>query len=170
MLIALRDKNRGVLFRPLQEGRGIYFYCNVPLSSGVLFVLYKSGVACTLIRCAPSFRTRRYFSHHSVRGNSLHNYPSFAGETVGTCIDKGNSLIMPLRLRGGYATECHAFSYFSSSSALIFSPPCGSHPEYAHSVYKNALNECSFIRLRAKHAKQQALARNCGGSFYPCLN
>ncbi len=127
---------------------------------------------------------------------------------------------MPLRLRGGFATECHAFSYFTSSSALKFSPPCGScsvfevahtvyknalnecsfgcgcptrncngvaislaqsanitaatlqyharlrayhlhcrcgsHPEYAHSVYKNALNECSFIRLRAKHAKQQA--------------
>ena len=30
------------------------------------------------------------------------------------------------------------------SSALIFSPPCGSHPEYAHSVYKYALNKCSF--------------------------
>ena len=25
---------------------------------------------------------------------------------------------------------------------------CGSHPEYAHSVYKNALNKFSFIRLR----------------------
>ena len=33
------------------------------------------------------------------------------GETVGTRIDRGNSLIMPLRLRGGYATTCHAFSY-----------------------------------------------------------
>ena len=68
------------------------------------------------------------------------------------------SLIMPLRLRGGYATECHAFSYYTSSSALIFSPPCGSCSvfEVAHTVYKNALNECSFIRLRAKHAKHQA--------------
>ncbi len=45
------------------------------------------------------------------------------GETVGTRIDRDISLIMPLRLRGGYATECHALSYFSSSSALIFSPP-----------------------------------------------
>ena len=44
------------------------------------------------------------------------------------------------------------------SSALIFSPPCGSCSvfEVAHTVYKNALNECSFIRLRAKHAKHQA--------------
>ena len=111
-----------------------------------------------LIRCAPSFRTRRYFSRHSVRGNSLQNYPSFAGETVGTRIDRDISLIMPLRLCGGYATEYHAFSYYTSSSALIFSPPCGSCSvfEVAHTVYKNALNECSFIRLRAKHAKHQA--------------
>ncbi len=27
---------------------------------------------------------------------------------------------------------------------------CGSHPEYAHSVYKNALNKFSFIRLRQR--------------------
>ena len=60
-----------------------------------LFFLYKRGTACTLIRCTPSFRTRRYFSHHSVRGNSLHNYPSFAGETIGTRIDRDNSLVMP---------------------------------------------------------------------------
>ena len=42
------------------------------------------------------------------------------GETIGTRIDRDNSLIMPLRLRGGYATECHAFSYYTSSSALHF--------------------------------------------------
>ena len=96
-----------------------------------------------LIRCTPSF-PNGLFSHHSNRDNSLQDYPSFAGETVGTRIDRDNSLIMPLRLRGGYATECHAFSYYTSSSALIFSPPCGSHPEYAHSVYKYALNKCSF--------------------------
>ena len=27
---------------------------------------------------------------------------------------------------------------------------CGSHPEYAHSMYKNALNKFSFIRLRQR--------------------
>ena len=75
-----------------------------------------------LIRCAPSF-PNGLFSHHSNRGNSLQEYSSFAGETVGTRIDRDISLIMPLRLRGGCATECHAFSYFSSSSALKFSPP-----------------------------------------------
>ena len=67
----------------------------------------------------PSF-PNGLFSHHSNRGNTLQNYPSFAGETIGTRIDRDNSLIMPLRLRGGCATECHAFSYFSSSSALQF--------------------------------------------------
>ena len=77
-----------------------------------------------------------------IWGNSLQDYPSFAGETIGTRIDRDISLIMPLRLRGGYATECHAFSYLSSSSALIFSPPCGSCSvfEVAHCVYKNASN------------------------------
>ena len=81
-----------------------------------------------------------------IWGNSLQDYPSFAGETIGTRIDRDNSFIMPLHLRGGYATECHAFSYYPSSSALIFSPPCGSCSvfEVAHTVYKNALNECSF--------------------------
>ena len=43
-----------------------------------------------------------------------------------------------------------------TNSCISLTLPCGSHPEYAHTVYKNALNECSFIRLRALHAKQQA--------------
>ena len=34
------------------------------------------------------------FSHHSVRDNSLQEYPSFAGETVGTRIDSGIFLVM----------------------------------------------------------------------------
>ena len=51
-----------------------------------------------------------------------------------------------------------AHLYFSSSSAFAFSPPCGSCSvfEVAHTVYKNTLKECLFIRLRAKHAKHQA--------------
>ena len=52
--------------------------------------------ACTLNKITPSFRTRRYFSHHSNRGNSLQDYSSFAGETFGTHIDKYRPLIMPL--------------------------------------------------------------------------
>ena len=30
-----------------------------------------------------------------IWGNSLQDYPSFAGETIGTRIDRDNSLIMP---------------------------------------------------------------------------
>ena len=95
---------------------------------------------------APPLSLSGFSPTTQIWGNSLQDYPSFAGETVGTRIDRDTSLIMPLRLRGGYATECHAFSYFTSSSALIFSPPCGSCSvfEVAHSVYKYALNKCSF--------------------------
>ena len=69
------------------------------------------------------------------------------GDTLSTRIDRDNAFIMPLRLRGGYATECHAFSYYPSSSAFAFSPPCGSCSvfEVAHSVNKNALIKFSFI-------------------------
>ena len=86
---------------PLQEYSGVNTKLNVPPLSG------HAGIS-------PATQ---------IGDNSLQDYPSFAGETVGTRIDRDNSLIMPLRLRGGCATECHAFSYFSSSSALIFSPP-----------------------------------------------
>ena len=42
------------------------------------------------------------------------------------------------------------------SSALIFSPPCGSCSvfEVAHTVYKYALNKCSFNRLRQRRTHQ----------------
>ena len=129
----------------------------------------KFIASCTLIRCTPSFRTRRYFSHHSNKDNSLQDYPSFAGETVGTRIDRDISLIMPLRLRGGYATECHAFSYFSSSSALIFSPPCGSCSvfEQAYTVYKNTPNKQTTIGCGCPTVLsiKQTILRNCGLSF-----
>ena len=123
---------------PLQELNGVYSKLDVP-------PLSLSG-----------------FSPTTQIGAILYkDYPSFAGETVGTRIDRDISLIMSLRLRGGYATECHAFSYYPSSSALIFSPPCGSCSvfEVAHTVYKYALNKCSFIHLRALHAKHQASTR-----------
>ena len=47
------------------------------------------------------------------------------------------------------------------SSALIGSPPCDSDSvcERADIVYKNALNECPSIHLRALHAKHQASTR-----------
>ena len=47
-------------------------------------------------------------------------------------------------LCASYATTRRNRTVQPSSSALIFSPPCGSHPEYAHSVYKNVLKEYPF--------------------------
>ena len=43
------------------------------------------------------------------------------GATLGSRIDRDISLIMSLRLRGGFATECHAFSYKTSSFDARFS-------------------------------------------------
>ena len=39
---------------------------------------------------------RRYFFHHSYRVLSLQNYPSLAGKTVGTRIDRYRPFVMPL--------------------------------------------------------------------------
>ena len=166
----------------------MYSKCNA--LSRNLFVLCKGFSASTLFRCTPSFRTRRYFSHHSNLGQFSTNYPSFAwGHSdaidfvaIASSLQATNGIrgvcninrlkAVPLRLRGGFATECHAFSYYTSSSALIFSPPCGSCSvfEVAHFVYKNALNECSLSACAKGAHTKQTILRNCGKSFYPCSN
>ena len=43
---------------------------------------------------------------------------AWRGTTLGRDITNVISLVMPLRLRGSYATERHAFSYFTSSPTL----------------------------------------------------
>ena len=43
---------------------------------------------------------------------------AWRGTTLGRDITNAISLIMPLRLRGSYATERHAFSHFTSSPTL----------------------------------------------------
>ena len=48
MLIALRDKNRGVLFRPLQEGRGYTFIAMFPFPQ--VFGLRRLRTAIRLVR------------------------------------------------------------------------------------------------------------------------
>ncbi len=112
----------------------------------VCYVLYKSVASCTLIRCAPSFPFG-LFSHHSNRGNSLQDYPSFAGETVGTRIDRDNSLVMPpsfvRQLRNNTAQSDgtvrqarRSYSRRRCGSCSVF--------EVAHYVNKYTLNECSF--------------------------
>ena len=125
------------------------------------------------------------------------------GDTLGSRIDRDNSLLMPLRFvrqawpstRRSRLYYAHKGSRSAKTSELVlvyqrwkrsFLPcgkrstknqgeqlqlvvveakgacvrrklgapfsrrRCGSHPEYAHSVYKNALNKFSFIRLRQR--------------------
>ena len=58
---------------------------------------------------------------------------------------------------------------FSSSSAFAFSPPCGSCSvfEVAHSAYKYALNECSFIHNCGNAAVHQITRlKNCTKSMH----
>ena len=70
---------------------------------------YKSAGKNTLNATSPL-----PFGHSPIAQTcviSLQDLTSFARGEVGTRIDRDISLLMPLRLRGGFATECHAFSY-----------------------------------------------------------
>ena len=62
---------------------------------------------------APPLSLSGFSPATQIWGNSLQDYPSFAGETVGTRIDRDNSLIMSLRLRGGYATTRRRRLYYA---------------------------------------------------------
>ena len=67
---------------------------------------------------------RRYFFPHSYKVLSLLNYPSLAGKTVGTRIDKYSPLIMPPRfVRQALANNTAQSLVQPSCSALICSPP-----------------------------------------------
>ena len=59
----------------------------------------------------------RCFPYHRSPFQGTHG-DRVAGDTLGRDITYAISLIMPLRLRGSYATQCHAFSYFTSSPTL----------------------------------------------------
>ena len=80
--------------------------------------LYKSFAFETLNRTPHLSGPRRYFFHHSYRVLSLQCYPSLAGKTGGTRIDKYRTLIMPLVRK---CKEQHALAhlYKPSCSALI---------------------------------------------------
>ena len=90
----------------------------------------------TLNRITPSFRTApvflpplyKSFAFKTLNATfpfpqvfSLSPFPlareptvtAWRGTTLGRDITNAISLIMPLRLRGSYATERHAFSYFT---------------------------------------------------------
>ena len=94
---------------------------------------YKVCTITPLNTTTPSFRTRRYFSHHSYKDNSLQNYPSLVGATFGTHIDGGISFIMPLVHQ---RKEQHS---------LV-------HLYYTHkaSTHKRQANDCVIYKMKAQ--------------------
>ena len=74
------------------------------------------------------------------------------GTTLGTRIDRDIFLLMPLRFVRQLRNQTAQSLVLSVKLGAPFSRRrCGSRSvcEVAHSVYKYALNECSFNRLRA---------------------
>ena len=104
-----------------------------------MFFHNKSERVVLKIEVPPLSGPRRYFSHHSVRNISLQECSSFAGETIGTHIDRDNPLIMSLRLRG--ATQQNA-----------------THSRTAHTRLTHDENK----RTNAGVAKMKAQFSSCG--------
>ena len=86
----------------------------------ILFFIYKSVRRTHQIKFPPSSRV----SPTAVPPLHTLREPTASaprGATLGARIERDISLIMPLRLRGSFATECHAFSYKTSSFDARFS-------------------------------------------------
>ncbi len=87
---------------------------------------------------------RRYFFHHSYMVLSLQNYPSLAGKTGGTRIDKYRTLVMPLVRK---CKEQHALAHLYNRLArrLFARRRCGSC-----SVFKvtQPVNKCAHTGFR----------------------
>ena len=75
---------------------------------------------------------------------------AWRGTTLGRDITNAISLIMPLRLRGSYATKRHAFSYFTSSPTLdLLAAVAARVPSLKlHSPFISTLRISFRIRLR----------------------
>ena len=68
------------------------------------------------------------------------------GATLSTRINKYRSLVMSLRfVRQLRNNTAQSLVLFRQARRSYSRRRCGSHPEYAHTVYKYALNECSFV-------------------------
>ena len=91
---------------------------------------------------------RRYFFHHSYRVLSLQNYPSLAGKTGGTRIDRYRPLVMPLRLRGGLRNTVPRILVQPSCSALISAFALRTLTSNKHIPFISTLQIGFRIRLR----------------------
>ena len=93
---------------------------------------------------------------------SLQKYSSFAGETIGTHIEEYRSLLMPLRLRGGYATECHAFSYYAHKAHV--------RRKQANKGRSQKDESAVFVVWEEEHKEpKRTTATSCGWSNGACV-
>ena len=80
----------------------------------ILFALQSISSYTLKIEMPHLSGPRRYFFHHSYRVLSLQNYPSLAGKTVGTRIEKYRALVMPLVRK---CKEQHALAHLYNRQA-----------------------------------------------------
>ena len=121
------------------------------------------GACKTLNRTPHLSGPCRYFFHHSYRVLSLLNYPSLAGKTGGTRIDKYCTPIMPLVHK---CKEQHVLAHLYNRLArrLFARSRCSSCSvfEVTHSVNKYAPNNFSFRaqpkKLSLRQCKAEQLA------------
>ena len=121
--------------RPLQELNGVYSNCNFPFPH---------------VFPQPPFPLNREPTASAPRGdNTQHSHRLLSFSFYVTRSRTKRIQTRPLTCT------------IHQARRSLFSPPCGSCSvfEVAHTVYKYALNKCSFIHLRALHAKHQASTR-----------
>ena len=89
----------------------------------ILFALQSISSYTLKIEMPHLSGQRRYFFHHSYKVLSLKNYPSLAGKTSGTRIEKYCSLVMPLVRK---CKEQHALAHLYNRQARRLSrrSPC----------------------------------------------
>ena len=80
----------------------------------ILFALQSISSYTLKIEMPHLSGPRRYFFHHSYKVLSLQNYPSLAGKTSGTRIEKYCSLVMPLVRK---CKEQHALAHLYNRQA-----------------------------------------------------
>ena len=114
---------------------------------------YKVCTITPLNTTTPSFRTRRYFSHHSYKDNSLQNYPSLVGATFGTHINRGISLIIPLvhgRKKSTLARSLVQFVKFGAKRLAAVAASVPSTNEHIPFISKR-FHHCPLIINKISH-------------------
>ena len=112
---------------------------------------------------------RRYFFHHSYRVLSLQCYPSLAGKTGGTRIDKYRPLVMPPRFVRQLRNNTAQSLVQPSSSALISAFALRTLTPNKHIPFISAPAQAfvSGVGVPPNRTTKPTILRNCGRSFCP---